>query len=39
MKHLRRISMSRADAFNEFMNALWRAWQDFRYQKNDEIEF
>ncbi len=39
MRHLRTISMAPADAFNDFMNALWRAWQDFRYEKNREITF
>lgn len=39
MKHLKRISVVRADAFTNFMNAMWRAWQDFRFEKKNEIGF
>ena len=39
MMHLRKITLQRADAFTDFMNAMWRAWQDFRYDKNREITF
>lgn len=37
MKHIRKITTVRADAFTDFMNAIWRAWQDFRYAKKNEI--
>ncbi len=37
MKHVTRITVARADAFTDFWNALWRAWQDFRYDKAREF--
>ena len=37
MKHLKRMSVSRADAFTDFWNAIWRAWQSYNYDKNREI--
>mgnify|MGYP006972337459 CR=1 FL=1 len=39
MKHIRKMTLKRADAFNNFMNAVWRAWQDFRYEKKNEVGF
>ena len=30
MKHLRKLSVMRADAFTALFNDLWRAWYDFR---------
>jgi len=37
MKHFRQITVARADAFTDFWNALFRAWQDFRYDKASSI--
>ena len=37
MKHLKKISTTRADAFTDFFNAVWRAWQDFLYAKKNEV--
>ncbi len=37
MKHIKKISTVRADAFTDFLNAIWRAWQDFRIAKKNEI--
>lgn len=39
MKHVKRITVVRADAFINFMNAVWRAWQDFRFEKKNEIGY
>lgn len=39
MRHVKVVTVKRADAYTDFLNALWRAWQDFRYQKNEEIAF
>ncbi len=36
MKHIRKITATRADAFTELMLAVGRAWYDFRYQKKNE---
>lgn len=37
MKHLKRITtVRRADAYNDFLNDVWRAWQDFRYEKKNQ---
>ena len=36
MKHIKPITTMRADAFTNFMNAVWRAWEDFRYEKKNE---
>ncbi len=33
MKHITRISAVRADAYGDFLNAIWRAWQDFLQAK------
>jgi len=37
MKHIKRITVARAEAFTNFFNATWRAWRDFRYNKKYEI--
>ncbi|HPO15871.1 MAG TPA: hypothetical protein PLI09_20685 [Candidatus Hydrogenedentes bacterium] len=38
MKHIKTIStVARADAFVNFLNALWRDWQTFRYEKKNEL--
>ena len=29
MRHVRSVTVARADAVSDFMNAVWRAWQDF----------
>ncbi len=44
MKHVKKISMQKvstpkADAFTNYYNAIWRAWQDFRYEKKNEFSF
>jgi len=36
MKHCKPVSLRKADAFTNFMNAVWRAWMDFRYEKKNE---
>lgn len=37
MKHIRKISARRADAFSDFLNTVWSAWQDFLQTKKNEI--
>jgi len=37
MKHIRKISANRADAFSDFLNTVWGAWQDFLQTKKNEI--
>lgn len=37
MKHIKPISVTRADAFTDFFNAIWRSWQDFRFAKKNEF--
>ncbi len=48
MKHIGRVSvvpngltvrreLSRGDAITDLMNGLWRVWNDFIYQKKNEI--
>jgi len=37
MKHIRTMSVSRADAFTDFWNAFWRAYRDFRFAKKNEF--
>jgi hypothetical protein len=48
MKHIGQVSvvpngstlrreLSRADAFTDLWNGLWRVWSDFIYQKKNEI--
>jgi hypothetical protein len=36
MKHINTISATRAEAFRDFMYAIWRSWYDFRIQKKNE---
>jgi hypothetical protein len=35
MKHIKRITTARADSFNDFLDDVWRAFQDFRYEKKN----
>ncbi len=37
MKHIKPISTRRAEAFADFFNAFWRAWQDLQYTKKYEM--
>ena len=37
MKHIKTITLARADAYADFLNAVWRAWQDFLYAKKNEL--
>lgn len=37
MKHIRKVSATRADAFRDFFLAISRAWSDFRIQKKNEF--
>ncbi len=37
MKHIKTITTARADAFTNFLNAIWRAWQNFLIEKKNEI--
>jgi hypothetical protein len=38
MKHMKRISVvQRADAYNDFLNDVWRAWQNFRWEKKNSF--
>jgi hypothetical protein len=47
MKHLGKVTVARsvihyrepgfADAKSDFMNAIWKAWQDFVVQKKNEV--
>lgn len=37
MKHIQPITVARADAFTNYVNALFRAWQNFRFEKKNEI--
>ena len=37
MKHIKRLTTARADAFTDFTNAVWRAFQDFRFGKKNEL--
>jgi hypothetical protein len=39
MRHIRKMTLRKADAFTNFLNAVWRAWQDFKYEKKNEIGF
>jgi len=38
MKHIKTLSMTRADAFNNFLNDIWVAWQNFRFDKKNEMK-
>jgi hypothetical protein len=37
MKHIKTITVTKADAFANLFNAVWRAWQDFLYEKKNDI--
>ena len=37
MKHIKPITTTKADAFTSFMNAVWTAWMNFRYEKKNEM--
>lgn len=37
MKHLRPVSLERADAFGDFVSAKNRAWSDFLFAKKNGI--
>lgn len=37
MKHIKRITVTRAEAFTNLFNAAWRAWRDFQYNKKYEM--
>ena len=39
MKHVKKISVAKADAFTNYYNAIWRAWQDFQFAKKNEYSF
>jgi hypothetical protein len=39
MKHVRPMTVAKADAYSDFFNAVWRAWQDFRFAKKNEFGF
>jgi hypothetical protein len=39
MKHIKKISTVRADAFLDFFNAMYRAWEDFKFAKKNEFSF
>lgn len=35
MKHIHKVSIIRADAFTDFMNAIFRAWSDYTFAKKN----
>lgn len=37
MKHIRTISVARADAFTDLLNAVYRAWLDFIFAKKNGL--
>ena len=37
MKHIKPITTSRADAFTNFMNAVWRHGRTFATRKKNEV--
>ena len=39
MKHFKTISVVKADAFFDFYNSLFRAFNEFRYAKKEEFPF
>ena len=39
MKHVKTMTVAKADAYSDFFNAIWRAWQDFRFAKKNEFSF
>ncbi len=36
MKHIKTITVTRADAYANFFNAVYRAWQAFLFEKKNE---
>jgi len=38
MKHIRKVSTIRADAYSDFLNGLVRVWQDFVFAKKNELQ-
>jgi len=37
VKHIRKVSARRADAFTDFLNDLQKAWSDFVFAKKNEL--
>ena len=37
MKHIRKITSKRADAFSDFLNDISRAWSNFVFAKKNEV--
>ncbi len=37
MKHIRKVSVMHASAFDDFLNTVWVAWRDFRASKKNEL--
>jgi hypothetical protein len=37
VKHIRKITSRRADAFTDFLNDLQRAWSNFVFAKKNEL--
>lgn len=35
MKHVRLVTVVRADAFSDFLNSLFRAWSDYVFAKKN----
>lgn len=36
MKHIRKVTTARADAFSDFLNDISAAWLNYRYAKRNE---
>ncbi len=39
MKHVKPMTVAKADAYSDFFNAIYRAWVDFRIAKKNEFSF
>jgi len=37
MKHIKAITVARADAITDFWNDIWRAWLEFKIAKKNEL--
>lgn len=38
MKHVKKMTVvRRADAFNDFLNEIWRAWTNYQYEKKNSL--
>jgi len=37
VKHIRKVSARRADAFSDFLNDIQKAWSDFVFAKKNEL--